>query len=62
MPTKKVLSTDELMKRADFSIKMLSPCGIFCGLCPQFTKEKKNATDVILEKDLLVWRRRCAVS
>ncbi len=39
---KKVLSPEELIERGDFSIKMLSPCGIFCGLCPQFTKEKKK--------------------
>ena len=39
---KRVLSPEELMEKADFSIKMLSPCGIFCGLCPQFTKEKKK--------------------
>ena len=39
---KKMLSPKELMEKADFSIKMLAPCGIFCGTCPQFIKEKKK--------------------
>ncbi len=28
------------MKHARFSIELLAPCGIYCGVCPQFAQHK----------------------
>ncbi|MCP4761870.1 MAG: DUF3795 domain-containing protein [archaeon] len=38
----KELNPSEFLEKGVFSIEMLSPCGIYCGLCAQILKDNKK--------------------
>ncbi len=29
-------------KKAEFSLELLAPCGLYCGVCPQYTRSPKK--------------------
>lgn len=36
-------NVEEIKKNYKFEINLLAPCGLYCGVCPQFTKSPKKS-------------------